>query len=231
MSERLVTDLARAVLDGTPIDWAGAESSAEESNRPVLAELRVLAALADVHRRLSPPDDTVPATTPGDRGGTLTHWGYLRALERIGSGVFGEVYRAWDTRLDREVALKLIDVDPAVSDGSSSSIINEGRLLARVRHPNVVTIYGAEQIGARIGLWMEFVRGRTLKQIVDAGKVFSAPEAIQIGIDLCNAVAAVHGAGVLHRDIKAQNVMLADDGRARADGLWHGTRACRQLQL
>ena len=178
MSERLVTDLARAVLDGTPIDWAGAESSADEANRPVLAELRVLAALADVHRRLPPHDDTVPATTPGDRGGTLTHWGHLRALERIGSGVFGEVYRAWDTRLDREVALKLIDVDPAVSDGSSSSIIHEGRLLARVRHPNVVTIYGAEQIGARIGLWMEFVRGRTLKQIVDDGRVFSEAEAV-----------------------------------------------------
>ena len=124
------------------------------------------------------------------------------------------MYRAWDTRLDREVALKLIDVDPAVSDGSSSSIIHEGRLLARVRHPNVVTIYGAEQIGARIGLWMEFVRGRTLKQIVDDGRVFSEAEAVAIGIDVAHAVAAVHSAGVLHRDIKAQNVMLADDGRA-----------------
>ena len=65
----------------------------------------------------------------------------------------------------------------------SLSVIQEGRLLARVRHPNVVTIYGAEQIGTRIGLWMEFVRGRTLKQIVDDGKVFSGAEAVQIGVD------------------------------------------------
>ena len=212
MSERLVPDLAGAVLDGTPIDWAGAESSADEASRPVLAELRVLAALADVHRRLPLHDQTAPPT--GDRGDTLTHWGHLRALERIGRGAFGEVYRAWDTRLDREVALKLIDADPAISDGSSSSVIHEGRLLARVRHPNVVTIYGAEQIGTRIGLWMEFVRGRTLKQIVDDGTVFSGAEAVQIGVDVARAVAAVHSAGVLHRDIKAQNVTLADDGRA-----------------
>ncbi len=100
------------------------------------------------------------------------------------------------------------------SDALPPSIIQEGRLLARVHHPNVVTIYGAEQIGARIGLWMEFVRGRTLKQIVDAGKVFSGAEAVQIGVDVAHAMAAVHSAGVLHRDIKAQNVMLADDGRA-----------------
>ena len=201
------------MLDGTPIDWAGAESSADEASRPVLAELRVLAALADVHRHLPSHDKTVPTTAPGDRAGTLTHWGHLRALERIGRGAFGEVYRAWDTRLDREVALKLIDADPG-SDGSSSSVIHEGRLLARVRHPNVVTIYGAEQIGTRIGLWMEFVRGRTLKQIVDDGSVFSGVEAVRIGIDVAHAVAAVHSAGMLHRDIKAQNVILADEGRA-----------------
>ena len=135
-------------------------------------------------------------------------------LERVGCGAFGEVYRAWDTRLDREVALKLLPADRAAGDGPVSSIIEEGRLLARVRHPNVVTIYGAEEIGGRIGLWMEFVRGRTLKQIVDDGKLFGGAEAIEIGVELCQAVAAVHNEGLLHRDIKAQNVMLAENGRA-----------------
>jgi serine/threonine protein kinase/tetratricopeptide (TPR) repeat protein len=212
--EGLVPDLAAAVLDGTPIDWSAAESSVDDSSRPVLAQLRVLATLADVHRHLQRHDDSDLSAATGDPSNTLTHWGHLRALERIGRGAFGDVYRAWDTRLDREVALKLLDADSAVGDSPSSSIIQEGRLLARVRHPNVVTIYGAEQIGARIGLWMEFVRGRTLKQIVDAGKAFSGPEAVRIGLDLCLAVAAVHAAGVLHRDIKAQNVVLADDGRA-----------------
>lgn len=212
--EGLVPDLAGAVLDGTPIDWAAAESSADESNRPLLAELRVLAALADLHRR--PPLHAAPdaPAATDDRGEVLQHWGHLRVLERIGCGAFGEVYRAWDTRLDREVALKLLPADRGAGDGPASSIIQEGRLLARVRHPNVATIYGAEQIGTRIGLWMEFIRGRTLKQIVDGGKVFSGAEASEIGVELCQAVAAVHSAGLLHRDIKAQNVMLAESGRA-----------------
>jgi TolB-like protein/Tfp pilus assembly protein PilF len=86
-------------------------------------------------------------------------------------------------------------------------------LLAKVRHPNVVIIYGAEQIGDQIGLWMEFVRGHTLEQTLDQRKMVSAAEAIDIGLELCRAMSAVHAAGLLHRDIKAHNVMRAEDGR------------------
>ena len=82
-----------------------------------------------------------------------------------------------------------------------------------MRHPNVVTIHGAEQIADQIGLWMEFVRGHTLEQILDQRKVVSAAEAVGIGLELCRAMSAVHGAGLLHRDIKAHNVMRAEDGR------------------
>ncbi len=191
-----LSDLAGAVLDRTPIDWDAAESIADDSCRPVVAQLKVLATLADVHRRLHLQDHFETAARAAEQDETLTRWGHLRILERIGRGAFGEVYRAWDIRLDREVALKVLDGCPATDDGRSSSLIQEGRLLARVRHANVVTIYGAEQIGARIGLWMEFVRGRTLKQVVDGGQVFSGADVVRIGIGLCQAVAAVHGAGV-----------------------------------
>jgi serine/threonine-protein kinase len=139
-------------------------------------------------------------------------WGHLRLLERIGRGAFGEVYRAWDPRLDREVALKLLPA-PAGGDGAAPSFIEEGRLLARVRHPGVVTIHGAEQIGDRIGLWMEYVRGRTLAELLEDGESFTSEDVIRIGVELCGAVAAVHAAGVIHRDIKAHNVIRADDGR------------------
>jgi serine/threonine protein kinase/tetratricopeptide (TPR) repeat protein len=200
-SEQLVDDLANAILDGTSIDWAAAESSAEGAARSLVEQLRVLAAVAELHRG-SPPI-----------GSTLSHWGHLRLLERIGRGAFGEVYRAWDTRLDREVALKLLPAGRGSGDREPSSIIHEGRLLARVRHPNVVTIYGAEQIGDQIGLWMEFVRGHTLEQILEQRTVLNAAEAVDIGLELCRAVSAVHSAGLLHRDIKAHNVMRAEDGR------------------
>ena len=90
-SEGLIPDLASAVLDGTPIDWAAAESSADEANRPVLAELRVLATLADLHRRLPLPLEVATLTGIGDCGEKVEHWGHLRVLERVGSGAFGEV--------------------------------------------------------------------------------------------------------------------------------------------
>jgi TolB-like protein len=197
--ESRLAQLAAAILDGTPVDWAAAESEPQGTQPSQLKHLKAIAALADVHR-----SDAVPA---------FGCWGHLRLLERIGRGAFGEVYRAWDTRLDREVALKLMPAGRASVPGAASSIIHEGRLLARVRHPNVVTIYGAEQIDDRIGLWMEFVRGGTLEQVLEEKGVFSAADATRVGVEICRAVSAVHGAGLLHRDIKAHNVMLADDGR------------------
>jgi serine/threonine-protein kinase len=192
VDDRSLQELASSILDGTEIDWDAAKSTLRDANRPLLAHLKVVAALAGVHR--------VPCT-----------WGHLLLIERIGAGTFGEVYRAWDPRLDREVALKLL---PATSPGRPVSfVIPEGRLLARVRHNNVVTIYGAERIGDRVGLWMEFVPGRTLEQMLRTGQLIGADDARRIGRDLCSAVAAVHGAGLLHRDIKAHNVMVAEDDR------------------
>ena len=205
--DHFLDDIADAVLDGEPVDWASAEASAEEAAKPVLRHLRLVAAVADAQRNALPgipPAGTRSSLAPG-------HWGHLRLIEQIGRGTFGEVFRAWDTRLDREVALKLVPASSSTRD-HESTIIHEGRLLARVRHPNVVTIYGAEQIGDRVGLWMELVRGRTLEQVLKTGDI-RPRDVVQIGIELCGAVSAVHAAGLLHRDIKAHNVMRADDGR------------------
>lgn len=197
MKPPLVEEVAAAILDGTAVDWASVDSDALQADRPVIEQLKAIAALRLVAR-------------DGERVGT-GQWGHLKVLERIGAGAFGEVFRAWDTRLDREVALKLLPAESSAPP--ASSIIEEGRLLARVRHPNVVTIYGAERIDGRIGLWMELVTGRTLEQALREGMRFTAEQVTRIGVELCGAVAAVHGAGLLHRDIKAQNVMIADDGR------------------
>ena len=199
----LLDDVAGAVLDGDPVDWADVEARADSSATSVVKHLAVLSLVAALHRQ-----------NESDAVGRPEHdetWGHLRLLERIGRGAFGEVYRAWDTRLDREVALKLLPAPAA--GGPVSSIIEEGRLLARVRHPGVVTIHGAEQIGDRVGLWMEYIRGRTLEELLQAGDTFTSRDVIQIGIELAGAVAAVHAAGLLHRDIKSHNVIRAEDGR------------------
>lgn len=196
-------ELASAILDGTSVDWRTLQSTADDTERPLLEELHVLAKLADFHRR-----QRVSTARPPQI------WGHIRVLEPLGHGAFGHVYRAWDTRLDREVALKLLPARSDVEDARTSTIIEEGRLLARVRHPNVVTIYGAEQIGNTVGLWMELIDGKTVEQRLAQSLPFQSSEVVAIGIQICRAVSAVHGAGLLHRDIKAQNVMLATDGRA-----------------
>jgi serine/threonine protein kinase len=141
-----------------------------------------------------------------------TPWGPLLLLEQIGSGGFGDVYRARDRALGRDVALKLIKPSRRLAT-PPASIIREGQMLARVHHPNVMAVYGAREVEGQIGIWSEFLRGRTLAQIVAADGVFSAQEALVCADVLTLALSAVHRAGLLHRDIKAQNVMRERGGR------------------
>jgi serine/threonine-protein kinase len=187
-----------AVLDGGAIDWPAAEGRADPATLALIRRLQLAASVARVHREIL-----------NDLPELSGHWGQFRLLERVGGGTSGEVFRARETRLDREVALKLM---PAPID-QASAIIREGQLLAKVRHPNVVTIHGAAQLAGRVGLWMEFVQGQTLEQLLNREGAFRAEDVIGIGVELCRAVAAVHEAGLLHGDIKAQNVMRGDDGR------------------
>jgi TolB-like protein len=210
--EQLLDRLAGAVLDSEDVDWADAESSADETARPVVRHLRLVASVGELHRRLQPSHKNDDSGADLVRS-ALSQWGHLRLIERIGRGTFGEVFRAWDSRLDREVALKLIPARQPFSGPGESTLIEEGRLLAKVRHPNVVTIYGAEQIGDCIGLWMELVRGRTLEQLLKDGVVFGTADVVRIGVELSRAVSAVHSAGLLHRDIKTHNVVRDDEGR------------------
>ena len=139
-------------------------------------------------------------------------WGRLELLELVGKGTFGEVYRARDAQLQREVAVKLLHVGRP-HDGLVDRMLHEARALARVQHPNVVIVHDAEERDGRVGLCMEFVRGRTLEQLLLAEGPRGAREAALIGQDLCQALAAVHAAGLVHRDVKAQNVMRENGGR------------------
>jgi serine/threonine protein kinase len=140
-------------------------------------------------------------------------WGHLEHLERIGQGQFGEVYRAWDVQLERKVALKLSRSDGRLQATASWGGFQEARLLARVRHPGVVTVHGADHREGRFGVWMEYICGRTLEALLHLNGTLAAREATLIGLDLCAAVAAVHESGLLHRDIKTKNVMRERGGR------------------
>jgi eukaryotic-like serine/threonine-protein kinase len=222
--------LAEAVADGESIDWAAAESSAVTSEqRDLIRQLHAVADLAELNRRAAGgPSFPSAELSAGQHSSNsapalieksdqarlpLKYWGPLQILEEIGSGSFGTVYKALDTRLDRMVALKLLRSIGASEPARASTVTNEGRLLAQIRHQNVVTIFGADCFDGCVGLWMEFVNGRTLMHIQQEQGLFSAQEAMLVGLAVCRALAAVHKAGFLHRDIKAQNVMREAGGR------------------
>jgi eukaryotic-like serine/threonine-protein kinase len=145
--------------------------------------------------------------------GAPTHWGPFRLIEKVGQGGFGQVYRAWDSTLEREVALKLLlprELDP---DEDAKAVLREARLMARVRHANVVPVYGVDRHDGRVGFWSDFVRGKTLSALLADQGPFGYREAALIGIELGKALSAVHAAGLLHRDIKTANAMREEGGR------------------
>jgi serine/threonine-protein kinase len=137
-------------------------------------------------------------------------WGHLLLVRKIGEGSFGEVFHAHDTWLDHPVALKLLKRE-AEARVPASQLLHEARKLARVRHPNVVTVHGADRHNGRVGFWMDYIDGETLASRVSKGRL-SPGEAVSVGQEVCRALAAVHQANLIHRDIKAQNVMRAADG-------------------
>jgi Tol biopolymer transport system component/tRNA A-37 threonylcarbamoyl transferase component Bud32 len=221
-TERLI-DVAAAVCDGAVVDWGRTESAAPPAKRHLVGHLRLLERVASAHAALPPLaafehslHDSLShpaAVIDVSRGEVPSTWGPLTIIERIGSGTFAHVYRARDPRLDRFVALKLLRHRDDGGTAVESEAIEEARLLARIDHPNVVTVHGAERIDGRVGIWMELVDGQTLEQeLRDRGR-FTAQELVEVGTALCRALGAVHGAGLLHRDVKAQNVMRDRDGR------------------
>ena len=186
--------MAAAISDGIPVNWAQAADTDPETTT-VIDELRMIESLA----RLSDP-------MPGQ-------WGAFVIRGEIGRGSYGTVYRALDPQLDIEVALKVIRPRPLDVAVDPSHALKEARLLAQINHPHVVRVYSAECLEQEVGVAMELVKGRTLHDLVRAQGPFSARETMLIGVDVCGALAAVHGAGVLHGDIKANNVMRAEGGR------------------
>src|SRR6478672_2668409 len=200
--------LAASVADGTPVDWSHIEPDIEPRERRLVPHLRLVESIASLYRSIPALDETAPDIVPSG-----PRWGRLVMLERIGQGMSCEVYRAFDTDLYRHVALKLLHEEGQAARVAHDRILQEARRLARVRHSHVVQVLGAEQHNDRVGLWMELVEGESLDRIVKARGTFGAREGSVIGQDICSALASVHAAGLLHRDVKAQNVMREAGGR------------------
>lgn len=199
--------LGTDVSDGKSVDWDQVDRRAsDEQARLLVSNLKRLEGVIQAHRAAETQEDE--ATSPSAESATR-HWHHLVLFETVGAGAFGTVYRAWDTKVDREVALKLL----SESGSTARAPLSEARNLARIRHPNIVTVYGAEQVEGRVGIWMEFIQGETLADMIRIRGPMSAREAVGVGVDLCRALSALQAASLLHRDIKAHNVMREVGGR------------------
>lgn len=199
-----LTRIAARIADGERIDW-----DAELARSPALVDeirgLRWIEAIKRVQgdhpgRRATDEQDE-PPLAPGDV------WGRLEVIDRIGQGSAGHVFRAFDPELGREVALKILR-ENAVYRSTGT----EARHLKHVDHPAVLRVLGWERHRDLAGMWTDFLDGVTLEDLLSQRGPFQIREACRVGIALCEALEAVHAAGMVHRDVKTSNVMwLADE--------------------
>ena len=127
--------------------------------------------------------------------------------EKIGSGGMGAVYKASDTILERDVAIKVIHPSLSENEESGLRLMQEARAAAKLVHPNVVTIYevGEDKCGRYIV--MEYVEGQTLDKTIVTENLLSLPDAISVTIQIADGLGAAHKKDVVHRDIKASNIL------------------------
>jgi serine/threonine protein kinase/class 3 adenylate cyclase len=137
--------------------------------------------------------------------------GPYRLLEKIGEGGMGVVYRAWDTRLDRQVALKLLKRDALLHDASRARLLREARVASSINHPHIATIYGLEQIDGSDAIVMEFVPGRTLRERLRSGPM-ELRDVLDVALAVADGLGEAHARGVVHRDVKPDNIIITPRG-------------------
>ncbi|HKQ18557.1 MAG TPA: protein kinase [Candidatus Eisenbacteria bacterium] len=199
-----------SISDGQSVDWELTESKTlgDERARARVRALKGLERIAAYNRNLQGADRTGPSVSTAPP----PPWGQLTPLELASAGRSGEVWRAWDAWLQREVALKFLFA-PEGGSLEDSALLAEARALARVRHPGVVAVHGISSHDDRVGMWMEFLTGTTLEAEIQRRGPLPPVDVARVGLDACRALEAVVAAGLVHRDIKPANVVLEPGGR------------------
>src|SRR6266478_8600806 len=139
-----------------------------------------------------------------------TWLGHYQVLSLLGSGGMGEVYLAEDTRLKRQVAVKLLPAELTANGDRLRRFEQEAQAASALNHPNIITVYDIGESEAGRFIVMELVAGRTLRAIISED---NSPEtALALGTQMAKALSAAHAAGITHRDLKPDNIMVRDDG-------------------
>ncbi len=141
-------------------------------------------------------------------------YGHYRIIDKIGAGGMGEVYRAHDEQLDRDVALKLLPAGTVSDDGARKQFRKEALALAKLNHPNIETIYEFNSQDGVDFLAMELVPGQSLDEMLYAGPMPEL-EVVRLGTQFADGLAAAHEQGIIHRDLKPANLFVTPDGRVK----------------
>ena len=160
---------------------------------------------------MNPPEtpSSVPSTlSPG------TRFGSYEILERLGAGGMGEVYRARDTRLEREVAIKTLSLERCSQPEALSRFEQEARSACALNHPNIVTIYELGHVNGTRYISMELVIGETVRELLASGPI-PFRKAVAIAAQIADALAKAHAIGIVHRDLKPENLMVSGDATAK----------------
>jgi serine/threonine-protein kinase len=144
--------------------------------------------------------------------GTTLH--NYRILEKLGAGGQGAVYKALDTKLGRTVVIKILPAELTSREANLKRFEREARLCSALDHPNICTIFDFNDFKGIHYIAMQFIAGRNVRQLVN-GRPLELKSALSIAIQVCDALAAAHSQGIIHRDIKAGNVMVTDTGQAK----------------
>jgi predicted ATPase/serine/threonine protein kinase len=143
-----------------------------------------------------------------------TQFGTYEIISPLGTGGMGEVYRARDSRLGREVAIKVLRGQAAPSKEHLERFEREARSASALNHPNIVTIYELGQVSSAHYIAMEIVAGKTLRELLGSGSI-PMRKIIQIATQVAEGLAKAHEAGIVHRDLKPENLMISQDGLAK----------------
>ncbi len=154
------------------------------------------------------PDSAPSTLSPG------TRFGIYEILQRLGAGGMGEVYRAKDTRLDREVAIKTLSLDRNSQPDALARFEKEARSACALNHPNIVTIYELGHVNGTRYIAMELVDGETVRQMLCSGPI-PLRKAVTIAAQVADALAKAHEIGLVHRDLKPENLMVSGEGTVK----------------
>src|SRR5436309_9999277 len=139
-----------------------------------------------------------------------THLGRYEIRSKIGEGGMGEVYLAQDSKLDRKVALKILPADVAAHQDRMRRFVQEAKAASALNHPNIITIHEIDQSDSSHFIATEFIDGQTLRERMQ-GAPMKLGEVLDVATQIAGALAAAHAAGIVHRDVKPENVMLRRD--------------------